>query len=120
MSLTKEQILAANDSQLLRVDVPEWPDAEGKPGVVCIRVMSVGERDAYENQWARAKETGLDDFRSRFLVRCLVDEAGQRLFDNGDISKLASKSARVVDRLWKAAMKHNSLSDESVEEEAKN
>jgi hypothetical protein len=82
--------------------------------------MSVGERDAYENEWMRKKETGVDDFRTKFLVRCLVDEKGNRLFDNGDVAKLAAKSAKVVNRVWQAAMEHNNLSDESIEELAKN
>ncbi|NBW23033.1 MAG: hypothetical protein EBR82_85325 [Caulobacteraceae bacterium] len=114
MSLSKDQIFAAEDTGLLKVHVPEWN------GDVYIRVMSVGERDAYENEWQRKKDTGVDDFRTKFLVRCLVDENGVRLFDNGDVAKLATKSARVMNRLWMAAMEHNSLSDTSIEELAKN
>lgn len=114
MSLTKEQILAAEDMGLLKVAVPEWG------GDVFIRVMTVGERDAYENEWQRKKETGCDDFRTKFLVRCIVDEKGNRLFDNGDVSRLSQKSARVMNRLWLAAMEHNNLSDDSLEEVAKN
>lgn len=113
-TLSKDQILSANDLELRKVEVPEWG------GDVYIRVMSVGERDAYENEWVRKKDTGVDDFRAKFLVRCLVDEKGVRLFDNGDVEKLASKSARVVNRLWQAAMEHNNLSDEAIEELAKN
>ena len=113
-ALTKDQILAANDVNLLKITVPEWG------GDVYIRVMTVGERDAYENEWQRKKDTGVDDFRTKFLVRCLVDEKGNRLFDNGDVERLAQKSARVMNRVWMAAMEHNSLSDESIEELAKN
>jgi hypothetical protein len=113
-ALTKDQILSADDLGLLKVSVPEWG------GDVYIRVMSVGERDAYENEWIRKKDTGVDDFRTKFLVRCLVDEKGQRLFDNGDVSKLSSKSAKVMNRVWQAAMEHNNLSDADIEELAKN
>jgi hypothetical protein len=114
MALTKDQILSVDDLGLLRLHVPEWN------GDVFIRVMTVGERDAYENEWQRKKETGVDDFRTKFLVRCLVDENGNRLFDNGDVAKLAQKSARVMNRIWMAAMEHNNLSDQSIEELAKN
>ena len=113
-SLTKDQILAANDANLLKVAVPEWG------GDLYIRVMTVGERDAYENEWQRKKDTGVEDFRTKFLVRCLVDEKGNRLFDNGDVQRLAEKSARVMNRVWLAAMEHNNLSDASIEELAKN
>jgi hypothetical protein len=112
--LTKDQILSANDSALLKVPVPEWG------GDVYIKVMTCGERDAYENEWVRKKETGVDDFRAKFLAKCLVDENGQRLFGNGDIDKLAAKSSKIINRLWLAAMEHNNLSDDAIEETAKN
>lgn len=113
-ALTRDQILQSNDADMLRLSVPEWG------GDVFIRVMTVGERDAYENEWQRKRETGVDDFRTKFLVRCLVDEKGNRLFDNGDVERLAQKSARVMNRVWVAAMEHNNLSDKSIEELAKN
>jgi hypothetical protein len=53
-------------------------------------------------------------------VRCLVDEKGERLFTNGEITLLASKNAKVVNRLWEAAIKHNDLAEEKIEELAKN
>lgn len=114
MALSKEQILAADDMGLLKLSVPEWG------GDVYIRVMTVGERDAYENEWQRKRDTGVDDFRTKFLVRCLVDEKGNRLFDNNDVMRLSQKSARVMNRVWLAAMEHNNLSDQSIEELAKN
>jgi hypothetical protein len=114
VALSKEQILAADDMGLLKLSVPEWG------GDVYIRVMTVGERDAYENEWQRKRDTGVDDFRTKFLVRCLVDEKGNRLFDNNDVIRLSQKSARVMNRVWLAAMEHNNLSDQSIEELAKN
>jgi hypothetical protein len=50
----------------------------------------------------------------------LCDENGARLFGNGDVALLAAKSGKVISRLWDAALKHNSISDEAVEDEAKN
>lgn len=113
-ALTKEQILAANDLGLLEVNVPEWG------GAVFIRVMSVGERDSYENDWMVNKSKGVDNFRSKFLQRVLCDEKGELLFTPAELPILAKKSAAVMGRLWEAAMKHNKLSDSDVEELAKN
>lgn len=113
-SLTKDQILAANDLGLLKVDVPEWK------GEVFIRVMSVGERDAYEREWIGKRETGVENFRTKFLQRVLCDEAGQLLFSAADIEQLSQKSARVMSRLWDKAMKHNALMESDVQELAKN
>lgn len=114
MPLTKDQILAADDSGLLEVQVPEWG------GSLFIRVMSVGERDAYENDWIKNKHHGVDNFRAKFLQRVLCDATGRLLFTAGELDLLAAKSARVMNRLWQKAMAHNALTDADVEELAKN
>lgn len=114
MALSKEQILAADDMGLLEVSVPEWG------GSVFVRVMSVGERDSYENEWMINKSKGVDNFRSKFLQRVLCDEKGELLFSAQEVEKLAKKSARVITKVWEAAMKHNALTDGDVEELAKN
>ena len=114
MPLTRDQILTADDAGLLEVHVPEWS------GNVFIRVMSVGERDAYENDWIANKHKGVENFRAKFLQRVLCDERGELLFTADDMPKLATKSAKVMSRLWEKAMKHNALTDADVEELAKN
>lgn len=114
MPLTKDEILAANDMGLLEVDVPEWG------GTVFVRVMTVGERDSYENEWMINKNKGVENFRSKFLQRVLCDEKGELLFTAAEVDKLAKKSARVITRVWESAMKHNALTDGDVEELAKN
>ena len=114
MALTKEQILAADDMGLLEVQVPEWG------GSVFVRVMTVGERDSYENDWMVNKSNGVDNFRTKFLQRVLCDDKGELLFQPDEIQTLAKKSARVMVRVWEAAMQHNALSDGDVEELAKN
>jgi hypothetical protein len=114
MSLTKEQILAADDMGLLELEVPEWG------GSVRIRVMTAGERDSYENEWMVNKSKGVDDFRAKFLQRVLCDDKGELLFTAAEIKQLSKKSARVVTKVWNAAMKHNALTDQDVEDFAKN
>lgn len=113
MTLTKAQILAASDLNLLEVPVPEWG------GSVYVRVMTVGERDAYEIEWNRTNGS-VEDFRTKFLARCLADDKGQRLFSDAEVAALSGKSAKVMNRLWKAAMKHNDLDETAVQEAAKN
>lgn len=114
MALTKDQILAADDMGLLEVEVPEWG------GSVFVRVMSVGERDSYENEWMVNKHKGVENFRSKFLQRVLCDDKGELLFTPSEVNGLAKKSARVITRVWEAAMRHNALTDNDVEELAKN
>lgn len=114
MALSKDQILSADDMGLLEIAVPEWG------GSVFVRVMTVGERDSYENDWMVNKSNGVENFRSKFLQRVLCDDKGELLFKADEIEQLAKKSAKVVTRVWEAAMKHNALSDGDVEELAKN
>ena len=114
MALTADQSLAADDLGLLEVKVKEWG------GSVYLRVMSVGELDAYQKEWIGKRETGVDNFRAKFLARCLCDEQGQRLFSDEQIEKLASKSAKVVSKLFDKAAAHNAITDKDVEELAKN
>jgi hypothetical protein len=119
-ALSKEQILAANDLDLLEIKVPEWKDANGEPGVIFCRVMSVGERDAYEREWIGKRETGVENFRTKFLQRVLCDKEGNLLFTSDEVQLLSGKSARVMARIWEQAMKHNALMASDVEELAKN
>jgi hypothetical protein len=113
-ALTKDQILAANDMDLLEIEVPEWN------GSVFCRVMSVGERDAYEREWIGKRETGVENFRTKFLQRVLCNKDGELLFSAEEVALLSKKSARVMARLWDKAMKHNHLMADDVEELAKN
>lgn len=110
MALTAEQILAADDLGLLEVKVKEWGDS------VYIRVMSVAERDAYERKWIGKRETGVENFRTEYLVRVLCDEKGNLLFTKDQIEKLGQKSGAVMARLFDAAIKHNAMSEADVEE----
>jgi hypothetical protein len=114
MALTKEQILAADDLGLLEVPVKSWG------GSVYIRVMSVAERDAYENEWIRNRKAGIesvDNFRTKFLQKVLCNESGELLFTTAaDVDALGNKSAKVMSLLWQKAMEHNALSEEDVQE----
>lgn len=115
------QIMAADDLGILKVAVKEWPGSDGEPMTLGIRVMTVGERDAYEREWMGKRESGIENFRTKFLARCLCHpENGERLFTDEQVAQLAGKSAKVVSTLFDKAMKHNAMSEADVEELAKN
>jgi hypothetical protein len=115
------QILASDDLSIQKVTVREWKDTEGKPLALGIRVMTVEERDSYEKEWIGNKERGIDNFRTKYLARCLCHpENGERLFDEKGIEALSKKSAAVVSKLFDKAMKHNNMTETDVEELAKN
>jgi hypothetical protein len=110
MALTAEQILAADDLGLKQVPVREWN------GDVFIRMMSVGERDAYERLWIGKRETGVDNFRTEYLARVLCDDKGELLFTREQILALANKSGAVMGRLFDEALKHNNMTEADVEQ----
>ena len=115
------QILPADDLPIQKVTVREWKDGEGKPLVLGVRVMTVEERDSYEKEWVGNKERGIDNFRTKYLARCLCHpESGERLCDEAGVEQRAKKSAAIVSKLFDKAMKHNNMTETDVEELAKN
>src|SRR5438874_70295 len=116
MTPTKDQIFAANDSPTEKVPVPEW----GEGAEVYVRIMSGTERDAWEVDQYRlntaSPEVNLKNLRARVLVRCVVNDTGQNIFDEGDAEKLGGKSSKVIDRLYAVARRLNGLTKADVDE----
>jgi hypothetical protein len=112
MTLTADQILSADDMGLKKLSVPEWG------GDVYIRILTVGARDEYERMWIGKKETGIENFRSEYLARCLCNEKGELLFP-GKADQIATKSGAIVSRLFDAALAHNSMTESEVVEMGK-
>lgn len=110
MPLTKEQILSASDSKPLEVQVPEWGDS------VFIRVMSVGERDAFELEYIRSGGKHVDNFRTKYLQSCLCNERGELLFTKDDIAALSQRNGAVMHRLWEKAMSHNGMTQKDADQ----
>lgn len=108
MTLSRDAILGAVDIQTKEVVVPEWGDS------VFIKGMSGAERDAFEaaNQDGSGGQK-LTNIRARFLVRCIVNENGTRIFRDEDAAALGKKSSAAISRLWEAAAELNGTSDEA-------
>lgn len=119
MALSGSQILGAEDVQTRTVPVPEWG------GDVIVRGLTGADRDAYEaslNQM-RPKPDGTrelvlvrDNARAKLLVKCLIDENGNRLFKETDAPALGKKSGAVLDRLYDVATDLSGMSDEAQKE----
>ena len=111
MPLTREQIDNAPDAKIITVDAPEL----GGDGKVCLRLMSVGERDSYELKALESSSGAIVDFRSELLSRTLCDDKGSLLFP-GEEGKdsIKRRSSDVMHRLWHAALKHNALTEEEI------
>jgi hypothetical protein len=108
MALSKAAILAAKDTKLsAAIPVPEWG------GEVYAKTLSGTERDAFEDAYSENK---MKQFRCRFLVLTLCDDAGQRLFEDGDVAELGKKSSLVINRLFELAWDHNAFTTKAVED----
>lgn len=106
-----DDILAADTGNSVKVHVPEW----GKD--VFIRTLPLGELQAWELACLRSKGEGVDDYRTRYLSKCLVDENGREIFTGEQLKRI---SGTVGARLFKIAQKHNDLDDKEIEEIGKN
>lgn len=116
--LSRDAILAANDTQREEVQVPEWG------GAVLVKSLTGKERDAFEagivEQKGKKTSVNMKNIRAKLVVLACVDESGQRLFGDGDVEALGNKSAAALERVFKVAQRLSGLTDEDVEELAKN
>jgi len=114
MPLSRDAILGADDIVTEPVEVPEWA------GKVLVRGLTGADRDAFEASIRRFRggqvEVVQENARAKLVVRCLVDENGERLFADRDASLLGKKSAAVLDRLYDVAARLSGLSEEAREE----
>lgn len=112
MTLTRAQILDANDLERIEVPVSEWG------GSVFVRSILAEERAIYEEILFDAK---VDEkvrnrrWRGLTLSLCVVDEHGAHLFTEADIDALGKKNANAVDKVFKAALKLNALTEAEVQ-----
>jgi hypothetical protein len=116
--LTKQQILDAQDLETKEVEVPEWG------GTVLVKTMTGVERDAFESSVVKGKgkntTVNMANIRAKLVAASIVDQDGQRLFDDQDVQALGKKSAAALDRVFGVAQKLSKISQDDVEELAKN
>ena len=117
--LTKAEILAQDDLKTEDVFVPEWGGAWVK-----VRSLNASERDHFEASTVQRNgkkvTTNLENIRARLCLLCMVDENGERLFQEEDTFPLGGKSASALDRIFTVAQRLNGLRDEDVDELAAN
>lgn len=103
--LTREQILATSVKREF-VEVPEWG------GGVYVKEMDGAGID----EWEQAiSATGRENARAVTLVRCIVDESGARLFQDGDATELGTKSGLALSRCAEAFRRLNKLGGDQEE-----
>lgn len=112
--LTAAAILAAQDSHVEAVNVPEWG------GDVYLKRWTAGEREAFERGILKPDGTvDRSGFRHRVVAATICDDAGALLFP-GNLDALKGKAAAVVDRLFGASDRINAITGDAAEELEKN
>jgi len=90
-------------------------------GEVCIRAMTLRERDSYEKASVDGGGKLPSDFRSQYLSRCLCDIDGKLMFPGLEgVETLQALDASIGSRLFDAAIKHNRMTETDIQDLAKN
>jgi len=116
--LTREAILEMNDIEIWEGEVPGWPGGKAR-----VRGLTARERDAYEMSFIDKDgkvNAKLKDVRASLVVKCLIDEKGNRLFKDNEAEILTKKSAKAVDFLASKARELSGISREEEDELVKN
>ena len=119
MLLDKQTILNVQDLQTEDVDIPEWG------GKVRVRGMTGRERDIWEQQnlknaGTKKQRIDMDNIRARMCVMCIVDDNGQRIFDDSDAEELGQKNAGPIVKIADVAQRLSEITYADVEQLAKN
>ena len=114
--LTIKQILAASDTEVRKVDVPEWG------GYVYLRTPTVPEKTAFEitgNDLKMADKPVAAP--ERMFAMCYCDQDGKPIsVSQAQIDALAKKSGRAMDRVFQVGNELTYATDEETIKLAKN
>lgn len=94
----KEHILAAVDTSVQAIEIPEWACT------LYIRSWTGKER----NSILKYKDDP-DKLYQKVLVLSIADESGKAVFSDQDAEAIMGKNTAVLERIVLAAMKHNGI-----------
>lgn len=112
--LSKKDILSADDRKTKVMSIPEWG------GDITLSSLSSQDRDRYEEALTSDKVDRFDNIVAKFVAKSIVDENGERVFTEKDITELGNRSGIVMLRIFLEARSLNDLTEEDVKEVAKN
>lgn len=116
--INRADIEKAADLPTEAVLVPEWG------GEVLVRGLNGTDKDQFLAETMKkggdGKALDYKDITARLVARCLVDEAGERLYSDDEIGALGRKSGAVLGRLFKVAQRLSGLEEQAAEAAEKN
>ena len=114
----------SKDDLLKAKTVPEEVDLSDIPGYhgsVLVRGMTGKERDAFEVSLMTPgrggrREVNTVNVRAKLVVRCVVDEDGNRVLTDADAADLGETPAAAINRLYEVAARLSGMGDQEQEE----
>lgn len=115
--LSRTDILSTRDLRSEIVPTDEW-----RPGsAVRVVALYAEARDLLERFLEDQQERHVaENVRAYMCALCIVDDNDVPLFTIDDVKALGMKNALVIDRIFSACTRLNSLSDKAVDSEVKN
>lgn len=115
-ALTIDEILAADDIDIERVNCPRWG------GAVYLRTISGNERDRLDQKFSAVDgNVSLEGFRAAWVAACLCDDKGKRQeISENQLIALGRKSCAELDRCFAVCQRLNRVTAEDVEAALKN
>tara|TARA_R100000152_G_C6782231_1_gene219178 strand:- start:7194 stop:7592 length:399 start_codon:yes stop_codon:yes gene_type:complete len=116
---SREALLKLCERRYATVDIPE------REVTVRIQSLSESEKSQYETCLIAKNGKGimrerLQDATRRLLALCIVDDAGERIFSDGDLSALANLDAFVSSRIYDACQEHCGFNKGDIDDTVKN
>lgn len=116
----KSKILSMVQLKKELVDVPEW----GEGVQVWVKELTAEQRDSYEQSLTDIKQKGnktqvtpnFINSKARFAVKCIVDEKGNRIFQDVEAKKLGRLSAQAINRIVEAGYRLSGMNKEDLED----
>ena len=110
-TLSKQQILDADDLKRELVEVTEWG------GSVLLRELRGRERDAFEeDSLDKQRNLSMRNMRARLVAASAIDENGERRFTNNEAAELGEKSATALNKCCEVACRLSGITDADIEE----
>lgn len=108
-ALSTEDVLSADDLEILAVEVPEWK------GVVHLRVLPADEGLALSAQMNELPKEQQHEAIFLLLAACLVHPDGGRMFtEDEQLKRLRTRSQKVLLRLQKRALALQGWTEEEL------
>ena len=116
--LSADRILSAADLTEETVEVPEWSNEDGSPGLIRLQQMTADESIQWTKDVQDLEKGGPEGENGMFLmlIYSAKDAEGNRLFPSLDvIAQLRKKNFHVIDRLQRVGIRLNKMNEEARE-----